>query len=59
MDKETEKVLISEIGQPYILWHGREESVLIHGDFHWDNLLMDDQGRVTGRVWGTERHQAI
>ena len=28
-----------------IFWHGSEEVVLIHGDFHWDNLLMDNQGR--------------
>lgn len=34
-----------------ILWNGSEEDVLIHGDFHWDNLLMDDQGRIIICDW--------
>lgn len=34
-----------------ILWHDSEETVLIHGDFHWDNLLMDEQGRIVICDW--------
>jgi len=34
-----------------ISWHGSEETVLSHGDFHWDNLLMDDQGRIIICDW--------
>lgn len=34
-----------------ILWHGSEETVLSHGDFHWDNLLMDNQGRIIICDW--------
>lgn len=34
-----------------ILWHGSEETVLCHGDFHWDNLLMDNQGRIIICDW--------
>lgn len=34
-----------------ILWHGLEEAVLSHGDFHWDNLLMDNQGRIIICDW--------
>ncbi|MCM1537121.1 MAG: aminoglycoside phosphotransferase family protein [bacterium] len=34
-----------------IRWHGSEETVLIHGDFHWDNLLTDDQGNILLCDW--------
>lgn len=34
-----------------IAWHGSEETVLSHGDFHWDNLLMDNQGRIIICDW--------
>lgn len=34
-----------------IAWHDSEEAVLIHGDFHWDNLLMDSQGRIIFCDW--------
>lgn len=34
-----------------ISWHGSEEIVLSHGDFHWDNLLMDNQGRIIICDW--------
>ena len=34
-----------------ISWNGSEEAVLIHGDFHWDNLLMDERGRVLLCDW--------
>ena len=42
--------IAKEINQ-IILWHGSEEAVLIHGDFHWDNLLMDNQGRIIICDW--------
>lgn len=34
-----------------IFWHGSEDAVLTHGDFHWDNLLMDHQGKVIFCDW--------
>lgn len=34
-----------------ISWHGLEETVLSHGDFHWDNLLTDDYGRIIICDW--------
>lgn len=34
-----------------ISWHGSEEAVLSHGDFHWDNLLMDNQGSIIICDW--------
>lgn len=34
-----------------ILWHGSEETVLSHGDFHWDNLIIDNQGRILICDW--------
>lgn len=34
-----------------ISWHDSEETVLSHGDFHWDNLLMDNQGRIIICDW--------
>lgn len=34
-----------------ISWHGAEGTVLSHGDFHWDNLLMDKQGRIIICDW--------
>lgn len=34
-----------------ISWHGSEEVVLSHGDFHWDNLLMDNEGRIIICDW--------
>lgn len=42
---------IAETINKIISWHGLEENVLIHGDFHWDNLLMDDQGRIIICDW--------
>lgn len=32
-------------------WHGSEEAELSHGDFHWDNLLTDHQGRIIICDW--------
>lgn len=34
-----------------IRWHDSEEAVLSHGDFHWDNLLTDDQGKIIICDW--------
>lgn len=42
--------IAGEINQ-IISWHGSEETVLSHGDFHWDNLLMDNQGKIIICDW--------
>lgn len=34
-----------------ISWHGSEEIVLSHGDFHWDNLLVDNEDRIIICDW--------
>ena len=34
-----------------IEWHDTEERVLSHGDFHFENLLMDEQGNVLVCDW--------
>ena len=34
-----------------IAWHNSEERVLIHGDFHWDNLLEDENGNILLCDW--------
>lgn len=34
-----------------IKWHKAEEAVLNHGDFHWDNLLVDDGGNLKICDW--------
>lgn len=34
-----------------ILWHHGEEKVLTHGDFHLENLLKDEEGRVRICDW--------
>lgn len=34
-----------------ILWHDTEECVLCHGDFHWDNLLTDENGDIVICDW--------
>lgn len=34
-----------------ILWHDGEKRVLSHGDFHWDNLLMDENGEIVICDW--------
>ena len=34
-----------------IAWHDSEEKVLIHGDFHWDNLLADEGGNILICDW--------
>ncbi|MCI8632112.1 MAG: phosphotransferase [Lachnospiraceae bacterium] len=42
---------IAERINPIISWHSSEETVLSHGDFHWDNLLMDNEGRILICDW--------
>lgn len=34
-----------------IVWHDSEEKVLIHGDFHWDNLLVNECGNILICDW--------
>lgn len=34
-----------------IIWHDSEERVLVHGDFHWDNLLEDENGHILLCDW--------
>ena len=34
-----------------IAWHDSEDRVLIHGDFHWDNLLEDRSGNILFCDW--------
>ena len=34
-----------------ITWHNSEEKVLLHGDFHWDNLLMNEDGDILLCDW--------
>jgi len=35
----------------FIEWHDSEDRVLIHGDFHWDNLLEDENGNILLCDW--------
>lgn len=48
---ETPLKQIAEKINKVILWHDSEEAVLCHGDFHWDNLLMDEGGRILICDW--------
>ena len=34
-----------------ITWNNSEEKILIHGDFHWDNLLEDENGSIRICDW--------
>ena len=34
-----------------IAWHDSEDRVLIHGDFHWENLLEDEHGNILLCDW--------
>lgn len=34
-----------------IIWHDSEDHVLVHGDFHWDNLLEDENGNILLCDW--------
>lgn len=49
-EKAPLKHIAEEINR-IILWHDSEETVLSHGDFHWDNLLMDNEGRIIICDW--------
>ncbi len=42
---------IAEKINAVIRWHGSEEPVLTHGDFHWDNLLMNENGDILICDW--------
>lgn len=34
-----------------IKWHDSEDHVLVHGDFHWDNLLIDENANILICDW--------
>ena len=42
---------IASIINNLIAWHDTEDRVLIHGDFHWDNLLEDEHGNILLCDW--------
>ena len=42
---------IAEKINEIISWHNNEDGVLIHGDFHWDNLLKSEDGRICVCDW--------
>lgn len=42
---------IAEKINAVIRWHGSEEPMLTHGDFHWDNLLMNENGDILICDW--------
>lgn len=49
-----EEKLLPEIAEKInavIRWHGSEEPMLTHGDFHWDNLLMNENGDILICDW--------
>ena len=48
---ETPLEHIAEKINRIIAWHDSEEKVLIHGDFHWDNLLADECGNILICDW--------
>lgn len=44
-------VPVAEKINEIIRWHNNEERVLIHGDFHWDNLLKRADSRICVCDW--------
>lgn len=48
---ESHLTRVAEKINDAILWHDSEERVLCHGDFHWDNLLMDEKGSIIICDW--------
>ena len=48
---ETPMQSIAERINRIITWHDSEERVLTHGDFHWDNLLEDENGDIRICDW--------
>lgn len=49
-DKGPLELLVNKLND-IILWHSKEEQVLIHGDFHRDNLLADKNGSMLICDW--------
>ena len=49
-DEEALNPIAEKINE-IISWHNNEDSVLIHGDFHWDNLLKTDDGKICVCDW--------
>lgn len=49
-DESQLDAIASKINE-LILWHDSEERVLVHGDFHWDNLLEDENGNILLCDW--------
>ncbi|SEQ07620.1 Phosphotransferase enzyme family protein [Treponema bryantii] len=49
-DEESLNPIAEKINE-IICWHNNEDRVLIHGDFHWDNLLKTDDGRICVCDW--------
>lgn len=49
-DEEALNPIAEKINE-IINWHNNEDSVLIHGDFHWDNLLKTDDGKICVCDW--------
>ena len=49
-DASLLKLIATKIN-PLIAWNDTEEKVLIHGDFHWDNLLEDENGGIRVCDW--------
>ncbi len=49
-DEETLNPIAEKINE-IVSWHNNEDCVLIHGDFHWDNLLKTDDGRICVCDW--------
>ena len=49
----NEKPLDSIAGKinDIIKWHGTEQRSLVHGDFHWENLLEDSAGNIIVCDW--------
>ena len=48
-DKQLEEIA-GRINK-FIEWHDSENRVLLHGDFHWDNLLEDENGNILLCDW--------
>ena len=39
-------------------WHETETRALVHGDFHWDNLLSDENGNILVCDWQNVKYDA-
>lgn len=49
-DREYLEEITGKINK-LITWHDSEERVTVHGDFHWDNLLEDENGNILICDW--------